>query len=56
MDERGTVPTIDVASLAEPQRLQLLLDAVKDYAIYLLDRHGNVSSWSISAASGCERI
>ncbi len=43
------VPLKDVALLAEPERLQLLLDAVKDYAIYLLDRHGNVSSWNTGA-------
>jgi PAS domain S-box-containing protein len=49
MDEGKTVPSTDVATLAEPQRLQLLLDAVKDYAIYLLDRNGYVSSWNTGA-------
>jgi PAS domain S-box-containing protein len=49
MNEGKNVPSTDVAALAEPQRLQLLLDAVKDYAIYLLDRNGNVSSWNTGA-------
>ena len=49
MSEIKAVPLKDVATLAEPERLQLLLDAVKDYAIYLLDRNGNVSSWNTGA-------
>jgi len=49
MIEGEAVPSTDIATLAEPQRLQLLLDAVKDYAIYLLDRNGNVSSWNTGA-------
>jgi PAS domain S-box-containing protein len=34
------------------RRFQLLLDAVSDYAIYMLDRDGRVASWN----SGAERI
>jgi PAS domain S-box-containing protein len=49
MDEEDTVPLTDVATLAEPVRLQLLLNAVRDYAIYLLDRNGYVSSWNTGA-------
>ena len=49
MDEGETIPSTDVATLAGPERLQLLLDAVKDYAIYLLDRNGYVSSWNTGA-------
>jgi len=49
MDEGETIPSTDISMLAEPQRLQLLLDAVKDYAIYLLDRNGYVSSWNTGA-------
>jgi len=49
MIEGEAVPSTDIATLAEPQRLQLLLHAVKDYAIYLLDRNGNVSSWNTGA-------
>src|ERR1700750_1109000 len=49
MDEETIVPLTDVATLAEPERLQLLLSAVKDYAIYLLDRDGYVASWNTGA-------
>lgn len=31
-------------------RFELLVNAVKDYAIYLLDRDGNVASWNSGAA------
>jgi PAS domain S-box-containing protein len=34
------------------QRYRLLIEGVTDYAIYSLDRHGNVTSWN----SGAERI
>jgi PAS domain S-box-containing protein len=30
-------------------RLQLLLQSIKDYAIYMLDAHGRVSSWNTGA-------
>jgi PAS domain S-box-containing protein len=33
-------------------RLQLLVDAVVDYAIFLLDQNGNIASWN----SGAQRI
>jgi PAS domain S-box-containing protein len=36
-------------ALGGAQRLQLLIDAVKDYAIYLLDPDGYVSSWNTGA-------
>jgi PAS domain S-box-containing protein len=49
MDEETFLPLGDLAALAEPERLQLLLDAVKDYAIYLLDNKGYVSSWNAGA-------
>lgn len=49
MNEVKTFLSKDVATLAEPERLQLLLDAVKDYAIYLLDRKGFISSWNTGA-------
>ncbi|WP_404710404.1 PAS domain-containing protein [Sphingomonas sp. MMS24-J13] len=39
-----------MATLAAPERLQVLLDAVRDYAIYLLDRNGYVRSWNTGAA------
>jgi PAS domain S-box-containing protein len=31
------------------QRLTLLIDAVEEYAIFLLDPHGNVASWNAGA-------
>src|ERR1700691_4266699 len=38
--------------MPEGRRFQMLVDAVVDYAIYMLDPHGNVSSWN----SGAQRI
>src|SRR5215218_8104133 len=38
--------------LSDSQRLQLLVEAVTDYAIYMLDTDGMVASWN----SGAERI
>jgi PAS domain S-box-containing protein len=50
-------PMTSSASTREPQerapdpefRLQLLLQAIKDYAIYMLDAAGHVSSWNTGA-------
>ncbi|MET0541535.1 MAG: PAS domain S-box protein [Variovorax sp.] len=39
-------------SLPSEHRFQLLVNAIKDYAIYLLDAQGNVSSWN----TGAERL
>lgn len=36
-------------ALSGSRRFQLLVDAVKDYAIYLLDREGYVASWNTGA-------
>ena len=36
-------------SLTGTQRFRLLVDAIKDYAIYLLDPQGRVSSWNTGA-------
>ena len=41
--------TNKIPSLTYDQRLNLLVSAIKDYAIYLLDREGNVSSWNAGA-------
>lgn len=41
-------PSLDEA-LNGDQRFQLLVDAIRDYAIYLLDLQGNVSSWNTGA-------
>ncbi|MFL5148516.1 MAG: PAS domain S-box protein, partial [Microvirga sp.] len=36
-------------ALDDGRRLQLLIDAVTDYAIYMLDPAGNVVSWNSGA-------
>lgn len=36
-------------AIGTARRLELLLDAVRDYAIYLLDREGHVASWNAGA-------
>jgi len=38
-----------VSDLAQADRFQLLVDAVKDYAIYLLDVDGRVATWNTGA-------
>lgn len=40
------------AALAGEKRFQLLVDAIQDYAIYLLDPQGRVNSWN----TGAERL
>ncbi|WP_235037606.1 MULTISPECIES: PAS domain-containing sensor histidine kinase [unclassified Novosphingobium] len=35
--------------ISRDRRFELLVNAVKDYAIYLLDREGNVASWNAGA-------
>src|SRR5262249_6380119 len=44
--------TIKPPALSEAQRHQLLIDAVTDYAIYMLDGDGFVTSWN----TGAERL
>lgn len=36
-------------SLMDPQRFQVLVEAISDYAIYMLDTAGNVVSWNTGA-------
>lgn len=43
---------MNVAAIGGEQRFELLVQAVKDYAIYLLDEHGFVRSWN----SGAEHL
>jgi PAS domain S-box-containing protein len=38
-----------LTDLAQAERFQLLLGAVKDYAIYLLDAEGHVATWNTGA-------
>jgi len=37
------------ASLTDAGRYQLLVEAISDYAIYMLDREGNVANWNAGA-------
>src|ERR1700704_4505904 len=38
-----------LTDLAQAERFQLLIEAVKDYAIYLLDADGYVATWNTGA-------
>lgn len=42
-------PSRRLTDLDAPGRLRLLIDAVKDYAIYLLDADGTVATWNTGA-------
>jgi PAS domain S-box-containing protein len=41
-----------ITDLGDTQRLQLLIDSIVDYAIYLIDLEGRISTWN----SGAERL
>jgi PAS domain S-box-containing protein len=41
--------TGDLNDLAQAERFQLLVESVKDYAIYLLDADGRVATWNLGA-------
>jgi PAS domain S-box-containing protein len=41
--------TVDEALVASEQRFRLLVQGVRDYAIYMLDPKGNVSNWNAGA-------
>jgi PAS domain S-box-containing protein len=41
--------TITLQAASAEGRYRLLVDAITDYAIYLLDADGHVSSWNSSA-------
>jgi PAS domain S-box-containing protein len=45
-------PESKLDGLADARRLQLLIDAIVDYAIYMIDVDGTVRSWN----SGAERL
>jgi PAS domain S-box-containing protein len=47
MVPRPPIPQLN--ELDQSARLSLLIDAVKDYAIYLLDADGNVATWNTGA-------
>jgi PAS domain S-box-containing protein len=44
-----TKPLLDLSSLSEQERNQLLVNAISDYAIYMLDANGHVASWNPGA-------
>src|SRR5688572_14061757 len=43
------MPVIDLRAMPEQQRLQLLVNAIQDYAIYMLDAEGQVVTWNPGA-------
>ena len=45
-------PSNPINKLSDERRLQLLIDSVIDYAIYVLDLEGRVASWN----AGAERL
>jgi PAS domain S-box-containing protein len=42
-------PTLRLTDLDQAARFQLLIDSVRDYAIYLLDAEGHVTTWNTGA-------
>jgi PAS domain S-box-containing protein len=52
MKDHAAVSLSSQALMDSEERLRLLVDAVVDYAIYMLDLDGNVASWN----SGAQRI
>jgi len=49
MHEPSPPPPRLLTDLAQSERFELLIDAVKDYAIYLLDADGYVATWNTGA-------
>jgi PAS domain S-box-containing protein len=45
----GHVAVSPIEALDDTRRLQLLIDGVTDYAVYLIDRDGRVASWNTGA-------
>src|SRR5215210_4752104 len=45
----GSAPLSNLDSISEQHRLQLLVNAITDYAIYMLDREGHVTTWNPGA-------
>jgi PAS domain-containing protein len=44
-----SVPSESVNLENDADRFHLLVDAVTDYAIYMIDRDGRVASWNVGA-------
>ncbi len=43
------LPPSSIQALDDTRRLQLLIDGITDYAVYLIDRDGRVASWNTGA-------
>ena len=43
------VAVIDLRALSEQQRLELLVNAIQDYALYMLDAEGVIATWNPGA-------
>jgi PAS domain S-box-containing protein len=52
IDERAPSPGLDQSQTGNEDRFRLLVESVKDYAIFMLDPHGLVATWN----TGAERI
>ena len=48
-DEAGAGPVLPDLDIPEGERFRLLVEAVTDYAIYMLDPTGHVASWNAGA-------
>ena len=51
-ESRERVRTLEAARAEAEARFRLLVESVRDYAIFMLDPEGNVTSWN----AGAERI
>ena len=45
----GSAPLSNLESLSEQQRFQLLINSITDYAIYMLDTEGRITTWNPGA-------
>jgi PAS domain S-box-containing protein len=45
----ASYPSVNLSEIGMERRYQLLIEAVHDYAIFMLDPSGNVSSWNPGA-------
>jgi len=50
LQQKSQVLEKELALRQSEERFRLLVEAVQDYAIFLLDPNGNVSSWNVGAA------
>ena len=45
----GSAPLSNLESISEQQRFQLLINSITDYAIYMLDTTGRITTWNPGA-------